>query len=110
MSSYKLPTLTLTGSLVSPNAAGVLLFASGSGKRVKVYSAGYYSPASTWHFFYFGNTTAPTANRFLVGSGSGAARQTFITPVMSNVNQSLYYYDSGSAANTMIDVGYVVDY
>ena len=71
--------LTTTGSIaLAPNNAGVLLFASGSGQKVKVYSAGYSSPLNVKHCFYFGNTTTLTANAFLVTSGSGTYRQTFV--------------------------------
>jgi hypothetical protein len=103
-------TLTTTGSIaLAPNNAGVLLFASGSGLKVKVYSAGYSSPLNVKHCFYFGNTTTLTANAFLVTSGSGTYRQTYVQPVVSAASQGLYIWSSGSESNMDVDVEYVLE-
>jgi len=103
-------TLTVTGSYsLAPNNAGVLLFASGSGLKVKVYSAGYSCNQNCFHCFYFGNTTTLTTASFMMTSGSGTYRQTFFQPLTSANSQGLYIWSSGSETNMAVDVQYVLE-
>ena len=103
--------LTLTGSFVAPNAAGVLLFASGSGQKVYVYQSEYTYSTGQFACFYFGNTTALTTTRWQINTGSASLfrnAQNYVYPLTSASSQGMYLYTSGSSNPVGVSVAYIL--
>ncbi len=105
--------LTITGSLVSLSGSmggGLMLVGSGSSQKIKIYQAGYTTSATALHWFFYGNLTGSftsSVSKFLMSSGSGTFRQTYIQPMISAADEALYIYSSGSDLNMGVDMGYV---
>jgi hypothetical protein len=104
--------LVTSGSLASPNAAGVVIVSSGSGKRVKVYGAEFYPPSPVSYMcLYFGTAVAPTTKRFLgiTGSVTAIPRASYANPIISDVGDALFMYSSGSQPNVPYSISFVLE-
>jgi len=100
------------GGLFSPNGTdAVQIIAGVSGKKIKVWNAGFHALVDGNHYFYFGKSTTPPslpANKvFLISAKLGHYRQTFSQPQIGAAGEGLYFYSSVSETNMPIDVGYV---
>lgn len=107
--------LTTSGSLLDASGSlegGVMIIGSGSSQRIKVYQAGYTTCDNSFHWFFFGNKTGSyttSASKFMLTSGSGIYRQTFVQPVISGLDEALYIYSSGSDIRMGVDLSYVIE-
>lgn len=95
------------GGVASPNNAGVLIVAGETGKKIKVYDAGYEAGVDGLHYFYFGTSTTPTNKRFCTSNKAGLIHKTFSHPRVGDEGDSLYLFSSVQETNMPYDIGYV---
>ena len=101
--------LVSLGGVVSPNNAGVQIVAGESGKKIKVFDAGYHAGAEGLHYFYFGTSTTATTKRFLTNEKDFLLHKTFVQPRIGAAGDGLYLFSAVAETDMPYDVGYVIE-